>query len=86
MYYGKWCPKCEKPTVELVPQLNMLKAFAHLKTLNLFHVVLALQDQWESRIHNDTAFKLCFDEPTPEEQVFKDTFNLGDSIMLYVSW
>jgi len=29
-YYGLWCPKCNKPEVEIVKSLNLIKCLRHL--------------------------------------------------------
>lgn len=33
MYYGPWCPRCEKPEFKPFMALNLIKALAHIDTL-----------------------------------------------------
>ena len=34
MYYVPWCPKCDKPEIEMKPVLNLMQAIRHVEVKN----------------------------------------------------
>ena len=97
MYYKPWCPHCEKPTLDSVPTLNLLQALRHLEAVG--HD--GIKDRfWRELIEyapikNDTYFTMVFpadaDDAWSEEHyndlmTLKRVFELGDSIVMEVSW
>lgn len=99
MYYVPWCPRCEKPEVEQTPTLNLLKCLYHLEAIgnegfkDRFWEYLCENNIMTG---NDSYFELYFekkyDKDNETKQVYKDkklikdTFNLGDSVLMWVSW
>lgn len=74
MYYGLWCPKCDKPQIETKKSLNLIKALYHLEALG--HT--GLKDKvWPALCNcfnftNDGSFTFYLDSFDDEEELSED--------------
>jgi hypothetical protein len=101
MYYGLWCPKCDKPKINTKQSLNLIKALYHLEAIGN----KGLKDKvWPIlcdvyTFSNDSSFDfyLPSDEEIAEDEVIpeiaelvrlvRDTWDIKkDSISMEVSW
>ena len=99
MYYIPWCPRCEKPDTYKVSVLNFIKCLDHLEAIGNEGIK---ERVWKYLIDsgsiagNDTHFVLYFEEEYDEDNITKQMFddlntiksvyNLGESVMMFVSW
>jgi len=97
IYYKPWCPKCEKPEIQMIPQLNFIQCLKYLEANGEKGIEERLWDYFSDYFHNDSSFSMPLPpEVTPEdysEQCYKDTlivkntWNIdSDHIEMYVSW
>jgi len=91
MYYGLWCPICEKPLPESTTFYNLLKCMYHIEALG--HI--GFKDRlWKElcdsyNFHNDITIELsnCDGESSKEMQLLFETFNIKEESMnFYISW
>lgn len=72
VYYGTWCPRCDKPEIKTVPTLNLLRVLYHIEAIG--HP--GFKDRvWGNLCDtgsikgNDSVFELYF-----EDQAFYESF------------
>lgn len=105
VYYGSWCPRCEKPEAKTVTFLNLFQALHHIQAQGHSgykdRMLEVMRD--DCRFGNDIYLDFHFGDMIQEEddpetgvnyyafrqadlKLLKDTFDLGDQILLYISW
>ena len=92
MYYGLWCPICEKPLAESTTFYNLYRCMYHIEALGhpgykdrLWNYVCDANN-----VANDVMIELyndVSDEPNPDIKLLFDTFNIKEESMnFYISW
>ena len=97
MYGVLWCPKCEKPQKESMEYLNLIKCLKHIEALGHEGYYKRM---WDKVLFthivdgggNDSCFHFSIEEEYadpeqwPDIKLLRDTFDLGDGAMFFVSW
>ena len=90
MYYVPWCPWCEKPVAKPEPILNLIKALRHLEVIGHEGIKDRIWDTlWNSyEFRNDTFITIHLDDEHLDADllVLKQAFDIGDNIIVEVSW
>jgi len=97
MYYRPWCPVCDKPEKQCLEELNLIQALSHLEAIGNVGIsdrVVKHLNQG-GHLRNDAYIRIDLSADMKEEvgeshykdlMVMKQVFDLGDSILLWVSW
>ena len=97
IYYGEWCPKCEKPELEVIAHLNFIKCLDYLEANGNAGIKSRLWDYCLDDLENDKSFTLSLelyeDEEDADPQIVADLKLIQtvwdikeDSIVMDVSW
>lgn len=100
IYNTSWCPNCDKPEVETVKILNLIKALRYIEVHynNPGYKDRVWDGMYEYIPGNDCYFNFWFgededDEPLEDDEkwlqdikLLQDTFGLGEEIIFHVSW
>ncbi|MDD5150842.1 MAG: hypothetical protein PHC28_10270 [Flavobacterium sp.] len=64
MYYTPWCPRCEKPEIEMIPTLNLLQVLYHLEAIGYINAKKILWEYFSevSCFNNDSYFSFSFED------------------------
>jgi len=91
MYYGLWCPICEKPMPESTTFYNLLKCMYHIEALGHkgFKDKLWTEICYIHNVSNDIMIEIsnCDGEGSDEVKLLFDTFKIKEeSMSFYISW
>ncbi|MFA6198847.1 MAG: hypothetical protein WC679_00320 [Bacteroidales bacterium] len=96
MYYRPWCPRCEKPTIEMLPTLNLFQALYHLEAIgytNAKKIVWNYLCDYSNG--NDTYLTFNFESMDEEDydsdayillKKLQEVFQIKNEIAFFVSW
>jgi hypothetical protein len=97
VYYGIWCPRCDKPEAKLEPKLNLIQCLRYLEANGHEGIRDRVWNYVRDSLKNDTGFYMFF--PSDEERqeyseqelsdldLIKSTWDIKDnSVLMWVSW
>jgi len=92
MYYGYWCPICNKPKIKSEPTLNLIKCLVHLEAIGYIGIRDRVWTVLCDKIRNDSYYDLCFNDESNgidsrDLLLIKETWNIQDDcILMDISW
>lgn len=97
LYNIPWCPRCDKPTIIMVPTLNFIQALEYIEAQGHPGFKNRVWKYMNDYISNDTSTWLYFIKESERDEygdgvyedlkLIKDVFNIAtDGIMVEVSW
>lgn len=88
MYYGPWCPVCDKPEIKSISTLNLVQALDHLEAIGNPGIKRRVWESLLDYIRNDTYFEYFLGDAdtSPDLYLLKSHLGLGESIVFHVSW
>lgn len=90
MYYGLWCPICEKPLPESMDFYNLYRCMYHIEALGNPGYKDRMWRKIAADIQGNDSFIEIYKDWDPEDgdiELLFDTFNIKEeSMQFYVSW
>ena len=90
MYYKLWCPRCDKPKVEDMKILNLLKCLHHIEAIGNPGYKERVWNYLSDSIQGNESIVALYNEQTDDNKDIKllfDIFDIKDESMLFfVSW
>jgi hypothetical protein len=90
IYYGAFCPLCDKPQIETKEFYNLFRCMYHIEALGNPGYKKRMWENLSDQIQGNDSFIEIYNEECDSDEDIKllfDTFDIKDeSISLFVSW